>query len=240
MNGLLLVQKPSGMRSHALVLKVRRLLQRFVPKIKVGHTGTLDAFATGLMILPVGKATKATQYLQGLDKEYICLARLGISTDTYDRLGKVLSQSSLEGLNSSQILQALKGFVGTYPQMPPPFSAKKIMGKPAYLWVRRGKTPPLKPKTITVYSVQVEEISLPFVRFFIHCSSGTYIRSVVYELGQKLGCGAMVQELERTKIGPFQGGLLLEKLEEIASRSREEVEQCLLPVPEYFKKRRKV
>ena len=202
MRGVLLLDKPEGLTSHRLVLKVRKRLKQLGYSVKVGHTGTLDSIATGLMILLLGRATKMTSFFQGLDKTYFCRARLGVATDTYDRRGKVIYEGEVK-VCREELEKALLEFEGRYPQLPPPYSAKKIGKKKAYELARQGKEVPLKPKLIHVYQIRLLECSLPFFSFWLHCSSGTYVRRIVHDLGMKLSCGAHVDGLKRESIGPF-------------------------------------
>lgn len=231
------IDKPANLTSHRLVLKVRKIVNgdKSLPKLKVGHTGTLDMAATGLMILPVGKATRATNIFQGLDKIYTATALLGQATDTYDSQGKIVEDRDWTHVTKEAIQKALENFRGTYDQIPPPYSAKKIGGRKAYRLAQKGEDVVLKPKTITVYTLDLERVELPFVAIKMHCTSGTYVRSLVKELGDFLGCGAHVCALRRHKIGPFSldEACTLEDLEE---KSREDVKALGIPFDEAMKR----
>ncbi len=227
------MDKPAGITSHKLVLKVRRVINPSgaSPKYKVGHTGTLDLAATGLMILTVGKATKETSLFQGLDKVYWAEVELGKTTSTYDGKGKVLSEKPYP-TDEKLIRETLLSFQGLQDQLPPPYSAKKIGGKKAYQLAKKGVEVPLKKKRITIYSIEIENLDLPYLRFIVHCSSGTYIRSLAFDLGQKLGCGAYLRSLRRLKVGPYsvEASHTLEEVQEMGKKGREALESILLPV----------
>jgi len=223
MDGILLVDKPYGITSNDLTIKIRKKLNQ-----KVGHTGTLDYAATGLMILTVGKATRLTEYFQGLDKEYIAVGELGKITDTYDREGKVIEERECD-ISEDRLVEAIKSFIGTYPQYPPPYSSKRIKGKRAYQLAKRGISVELKPKVITVYSIDILEINLPFFKIKVHCSSGTYIRTLVKEIGDKVSCGAYLYSLRRTKINGFSVEEAI-AFEELLNMEKEEIEKRIIPL----------
>ena len=203
MDGILLIDKPEGITSNNLVQKIKNQLKKLIgTDIKVGHTGTLDSFATGLMLITLGKATRFTEYFQGLDKVYIATGELGKITDTYDKNGKIIEIKTCK-LQEEFLLKIIKLFEGTYLQVPPPYSSKRIKGIRAYQLAKKGITPRLKPKKITVYKIDVINIEFPYFTIKIHCSSGTYVRSLVKEIGDKTSCGAYTVSLRRTKIGKF-------------------------------------
>jgi len=200
MDGLLLVDKPAGCTSHDVVQRTRRALgQR-----KVGHCGTLDPGATGLLVLTLGRATRLTRFLIQAPKVYEGDIRFGASTDTYDALGEVTGERSIEDLQADDVLAAMPPFVGTYEQVAPAFSAKRVDGKKSYQLARKGEEVPESRKEITVYSFDavgpVEGGNLPFR---LACSSGTYVRTVAHELGETTGYPAHLASLRRTKVGPF-------------------------------------
>ncbi len=230
MDGILLVDKPENITSNRVVQKIKKKIE----EKKVGHTGTLDYFASGLMILTVGKATRLTEYFQGLDKEYIATGELGKVTDTYDRQGRVIEEKECE-IKEEDLKKIILSFVKTYPQIPPPYSSKKIGGKRAYQLAKKGIDVPLKPKEITIYSIEVIDISLPTFTIKVHCSSGTYIRSLIKEIGDETGCGAYTKGLRRTKVGKFSVEDAL-SLEQILKMSKKEIEEKIIPVKEalYF------
>lgn len=205
MQGFLLIDKPRGMTSFGVVSRIRKVSG----VRKVGHGGTLDPLATGLLVLALGKATKQLSVLLGADKEYEVVAHFGAISDTYDEDGKVevVDQEIFDGKSllkspRREIEEIIKrNFLGEIQQMPPVFSALKVGGKRAYALARKGIKVELKPRKITVYNFDVMAFEWPLLSFRINCSSGTYIRSLVHDLGQILGCGAYVTHLRRTKIG---------------------------------------
>lgn len=201
--GVLRVDKPAGPTSHDIVARCRRALG----VRRIGHTGTLDPFATGLLLLCVGPATRLAQYLTGLGKAYQATALLGQETDTDDLHGEVVRISEAwHDLGRSRIEEALAGFVGPLMQVPPAFSAKKVAGERMYRRARRGDAVTLEPAAVTVYEAQILGVDLPRVRFELSCSSGTYVRAVARDLGRVLGCGAHLTELRRTRVGPLDVG----------------------------------
>ncbi len=224
MDGILLVDKPENITSNRLVQKIKHKIE----EKKAGHTGTLDYFASGLMVITIGKATRLTEYFQGLDKEYITTGELGKITDTYDRQGKVLQEKECY-ITEEALKKIIFSFIGTYPQMPPPYSSKKIGGKRAYQLAKKGLEVPLKPKEITVYSIEILSILLPFFTVKVHCSSGTYIRSLVKEIGDKAGCGAYVKSLRRTKVGKFSVEEAI-SLDKLMGLSKKEIQERLIPI----------
>lgn len=197
--GLVLLDKPVSKSSFYLVSVLRRLTNIR----KIGHAGTLDPFATGLMILLVGKnyTKKADTFLK-LNKEYIANVKLGQNTDTYDTEGKTTFESSIEP-TTLQIEEAIERFQGGYSQIPPMFSAKKVKGKKLYELARAGVEIPREPKDVQV-DIELISYSYPDLKIHVKCSSGTYIRSLAYDIGQTLGCGAHLSELVRTKIGSYE------------------------------------
>lgn len=200
LEGLLPLDKPAGPSSHDIVSYARRQLGIR----RIGHTGTLDPFASGLLLLCVGRATRLAEYLQGLPKEYMATARLGERTTTDDPEGDVISGSDAwTGLRPDDIADVLGSFLGTSEQRPPVYSAKKLDGIRAYRRARRGEEVSLDPVSITVRDIEMESADLPDVRFRISCSAGTYVRAVARDLGERLGTGAHLVALRRTAIGPF-------------------------------------
>lgn len=196
--GLLLVDKPAGPTSHDIVARSRRALG----VRRIGHTGTLDPFATGLLVLCVGQATRLSEYLTGLDKSYVATALLGQSTDTDDLEGEVIRISEQwHDLTPARIETALNEFIGDIEQVPPAYSAKKVDGERMHRRARRGETVALAPCPVTVYDARVLSVELPRVQFLVRCSSGTYVRAIARDLGEALGCGAHLVELRRTRVG---------------------------------------
>ena len=214
-NGALLVDKPGGLTSHDVVARVRRALR--TPRI--GHTGTLDPLATGLLVLLVGHATRFSQFLVTDEKEYVAGVRLGQSTPTYDAQGLDEAMREAGGarlVTPEQIEALLPDFLGTFPQVPPPFSAKKVDGVRAYKKARQHEPVELKAVQVTVRELEIVADHPPtshlaprnsdptLVRLRIVCSAGFYVRSLAHDLGQRLGCGAHLESLRRTRVGRFR------------------------------------
>jgi len=199
LEGVLLIDKPSGMTSHDVVDRVRRTLRMK----RIGHAGTLDPLATGLLIILVGKATKLSQYLMSLDKEYIGTVRLGESTDTQDADGDVVSTRPVPALTEAQLREAMQTFIGDQYQTPPMFSAKKLAGVPLYKLARKGKEVEREPRFIRVSAFDLTRFALPEFDVLLRCSKGTYVRTIAHDLGEKLGCGAHLSALRRTATDRF-------------------------------------
>jgi len=198
--GFILINKPAGITSHDVVDKLRE-----ITKIKkIGHAGTLDPFANGLLILGIGREfTKKLSVFQKKDKEYIANLRLGAESDTFDRDGKIVERKVEKIPEKEEIEETLKIFLGEIEQIPPAFSAKKIGGKKFYELARKGIKVEPKPQRVKIYEISILEYKFPYLKIKVKCSSGTYIRSLANDIGKKLGCGAYVEELTRTKIGEF-------------------------------------
>lgn len=194
------INKPEGWTSFDVVKKVRRLTQ----VKKVGHAGTLDPFATGVLIICMGKATKRVEEFMALKKEYVARIELGKRTDTYDRTGRVLSVDSVHDLSTDQVRDICNGFRGEQLQVPPMYSARKVNGQRLYKLARQGKQVARKAKRIVIHELDVQKVALPFVTLRIVCSRGTYIRSIANDVGEKLGCGGCLDALVRTKIGSYR------------------------------------
>jgi tRNA pseudouridine55 synthase len=202
MDGALLVDKPAGLTSHDVVARVRKVLGTS----RIGHTGTLDPAATGLLVLLAGRATRLSQFLVLDFKEYIADIRLGVSTPTYDADSR--NEGTLMPMPEDFTVDAVEGvlpeFRGTYWQVPPPFSAKKIAGTRAYELARRNLHVELKPAQVTAREIEIlHYVADGLVRLRVACSAGFYVRSLAHDLGQRLGCGAHLESLRRTKAGPF-------------------------------------
>ena len=215
MNGVLVVDKPAGPTSHDVVARVRRALKTR----RVGHTGTLDPLATGVLPLVLGSVTRLAQYLSSADKAYLADVRFGFATTTYDALGAPTGGAVPDGapfeLDAGTIEGALGPFRGTYLQMPPAFSAKKIAGRPAYELARAGQVPELKAVQVTVSALEVIDQQGATARLRVVCSSGFYVRTLAHELGERLGCGAHLSALRRTRAGTFElkDAITLEEIE---------------------------
>ncbi len=222
--GVLLIDKPDGMTSHDVVDRVRHKLKMK----RIGHAGTLDPNATGLMIILVGKATKLSQYLMGLDKTYEGVISLGIATTTQDAEGEVVEEKPVPDLSEEQIRTAMDEFLGDQYQTPPMFSAKKQDGVPLYKLARKGKTVEREPRFIHVASFKLDKWNSPDIEFTLSCSKGTYVRTIAHDLGQNLGCGAYLKELRRTDIERFkiEDSIELESFEELPY---EDIKAWLIP-----------
>ena len=199
-NGILNIDKPQGITSHDVVDVIKKIF----PSVKVGHTGTLDPIATGVLPICIGEATKLTNDLTSEDKKYKVKMLLGVETDTYDVTGKIVF-ASVVNKDEIYIKERIKRFVGKQMQKPPMYSAIRIDGRRAYSIAREGKTVDLPEREIEIYSIQDIEVDLSKreVEFVVHCTKGTYIRSLVNDIGKKIGCGAIMTELRRIKTGNF-------------------------------------
>ena len=228
-SGFAFIDKPSDMTSHDVVNQVRRS----VGTKKVGHAGTLDPFATGLLILGVNKATRLLAFLLGLDKSYIATMRLGEVTDTDDLTGTVVSKTSAFDLDEVTILKAVTAHIGTQMQMPSTYSAKKVDGVRAYEKARRGEDVSLTPKQITISNISNVRIQKMHdgidVEFEVSCSSGTYIRALARDVGQELLVGGHLRALRRVSIGAFSIAEAT-SIESISIRSMQEICQKVMPV----------
>lgn len=198
-NGFLLINKPATWTSHDVVGYMRR-----VTHIKrIGHAGTLDPFATGLLIVAIGREnTKRLDEFKGLEKTYIATLRLGATSDTYDKTGVITNISEAE-VSKDEIQKVLVNFIGEQEQLPPMYSAKKVDGKILYKLARKGIEVERKPHHVTIHSIELLDYTFPHVKIQVRCSTGTYIRSLVHDIGQKLGVGAYCEELERVSIGEY-------------------------------------
>jgi tRNA pseudouridine55 synthase len=211
-SGVLVVDKPVGMTSHDVVQAIRNgtSLRR------AGHTGTLDPRASGVLVILVGPAVRLSEYVSASDKRYQAIIRMGSSTDTYDADGKFTRPDQPINVTEAQFEEVLKTFVGEIEQTPPPYSAVKVQGRKAYEMARQGEEVDLAPRKITVHHLEVLEWAPPEVVVDVHCSSGTYVRSLANDLGEKLGTGAYLVGLRRTKSGRFslRDAVPLRKLQE--------------------------
>jgi tRNA pseudouridine55 synthase len=205
--GFILINKPAGITSHDVVDKLRE-----ITRIKrIGHAGTLDPFATGLLILGIGREfTKKLSIFQKKDKEYIATLRLGAESDTFDKEGKIVEKKVEKIPERKEIEEVLRSFLGEIEQIPPLFSAKKIKGKKLYELARKGIKIEAKPQKVKIYEISILKYKFPYLKIKVKCSSGTYIRSLANDIGKRLGCGAYVEELIRTKIGEFSLGSSVE------------------------------
>jgi len=199
MNGVLVVDKPRGWTSHDVVAKMRRI----AGTRRIGHLGTLDPLATGVLPLLIDRATRLAQFFTRNDKVYEGVIRFGWSTNTYDADGEPNSPQVDVTLDESRLASAIARFRGLIRQTPPAVSAKKIQGKPAYVFARKNIAVELEPVEVTIFRFDLQSVEGPRARVLVHCSAGTYLRSIAHDLGQELGCGAFLEELRRTASGAF-------------------------------------
>lgn len=230
-NGGLVVNKPTGITSHDTLDKLRKLL----PKISIGHTGTLDPQAEGVLFTLLGKATKISSFIEHWDKEYLAKIKLGVRTDTYDLEGKILEAVEEIRVTESEIKESVGGLVGEIFQTPPVYSAIKYKGKKLYEYARAGLEIKPEKRKVTIKNLEITGINLPYVELIIDCSKGTYIRSIANDIGEKLGCGAVLASLVRIKVGPYglEQALTLEKVEEICNQNK--ISDYIIPIPEILR-----
>ncbi len=198
MDTMFLVDKPKGLTSSQVVQRIKKKFNA-----KAGHTGTLDPLATGLLVVLAGKRTKNASLFLKLDKAYEVKAVLGMETDTFDSDGKILRQNDNE-VTREELERAMKEFHGDIWQIPPPFSAKKLAGRKAYQLARKGISVEIPPKKVSIYSLGLKEFQFPHFTLTCEVSSGFYVRSLVHDIGEKIGVGATVLEVRRTRVGPYQ------------------------------------
>ena len=210
MDGILVINKPAGPTSHDIVNKIRKI----TGIKKVGHAGTLDPFAEGVLIILIGKTTKLQSKFMEMEKTYIGTLKLGETTDTYDVTGKIEKTNYELRIKNNEIRKTLKAFVGEIKQTPPIYSAIKIKGQSAYKLARRGEKPKIKPRKVKIYKIKILNYKWPYLKIEINCGKGTYIRSLAHDIGKKLGCGAYLEKLTRTEIEKFniRKSIKLEKL----------------------------
>jgi tRNA pseudouridine55 synthase len=231
-DGVLLVDKAEGMTSHDVVALIRRKLQ----VRKVGHCGTLDPIATGLLLITVGRGTKVQDLLMSEDKEYAGSFVLGLTTDTQDRQGEVIHQRPVPALEEIQIRAAFEKFRGDFYQMPPMVSAKKHGGVPLYKLARQGKVVEREPRLVHVYRYSIDRIQLPEIAFSVLCSKGFYVRTYAHDIGETLGCGAHLKSLRRTKSGRFDVANAI-TVAQINDLQREDILKSLLSLPDVSRMR---
>jgi len=229
-HGVINIHKEKGFTSHDVVAKLRGI----VGQKKIGHTGTLDPDATGVLPVCLGKATKLCDMLTDKNKTYETIMLLGKETDTQDVSGTVLNEKSTELLDEDTVREAVLSFVGDYMQIPPMYSALKVNGKKLYELAREGIEVERNARPVTILDIQIKEINLPRVRMEVSCSKGTYIRTLCHDIGVKLGCGACMEELIRTKVSCFKidDSLTLTQVQELKDAG--ELEQVLVPIDEMF------
>lgn len=199
LNGVLNIYKERGYTSHDVVAKLRGITHQK----KIGHTGTLDPEAEGVLPVCLGKATRLCDLLTDKDKTYEAVLLLGKTTDTQDITGKVLEEKETAGISENQVREAICSFEGGYDQIPPMFSALKVNGRKLYEIARDGKEVERKPRRVNIYQIRILEMDLPRVRMEVRCSKGTYIRTLCHDIGGKLGCGGCMEKLRRTQVERF-------------------------------------
>lgn len=229
MNGILNIYKEAGFTSHDVVAKLRGILKQK----KIGHTGTLDPDAEGVLPVCVGNATKLCAVLTEKEKTYEAVLLLGQETDTQDLSGKVLRKAEVN-VSGEEVQKAVLSFQGSYDQIPPMYSALKVNGKKLYELAREGKEVERKARRVTIREISIFRIELPEVSFRVTCGSGTYIRALCYDIGQKLGCGGCMKSLLRTQVDRFdmKDSLRLSQIEEKMAEGR--IKECLIPVDSMF------
>lgn len=241
-NGILIVQKEQGFTSHDVVAKLRGICKQK----KIGHTGTLDPNATGVLPVCLGQATKLCDLLTDHDKEYIAELLLGKTTDTQDIWGTVLTDTGdlWKSLTEKQVEDAILSFVGEQMQFPPMYSALKVNGKKLYELARAGIQVERERRPVTFYEIEILEMNLPRVKIRVSCSRGTYIRTLCADIGEKLSCGAVMTALERTRVGMFEKSrsYTLSELEKLRDEGKLEelvypVEDCFSEFPTYYVKK---
>lgn len=216
-NGIINIYKEAGFTSHDVVAKLRGI----VKQKKIGHTGTLDPDAVGVLPVCFGNATKLCDMLTDKSKEYRACMLLGETSDTQDASGTILSRTQVN-VNEEEVRDAVMSFVGEYDQIPPMYSALKVNGKKLYELARQGVEIERKPRRVEIHHIKIEEINLPRVTFSVGCSKGTYIRTLCADIGDRLGCGALMEALQRTRVGNFhiEQALKLSQIEELVRENR--------------------
>lgn len=228
-HGILLVDKPAGPTSNAVLGRTKHLLGIR----KAGHTGTLDPFATGLLVFCFGEATKISGYLLDDNKTYRATVRLGASTTTGDPEGEIIARAALPALDAGKLESTLRRFTGEIEQIPPMHSALKHQGKRLYELAREGKTVARKPRRVTIHGIGLDNLALPCFTISVNCSKGTYIRTLATDIGEHLGCGAHLTALRRTASGPFRLDQAI-TMEALAALPPEQRRALLLPIDAAF------
>ena len=229
-HGIINVYKEKGFTSHDVVAKLRGI----VGQKKIGHTGTLDPDATGVLPVCLGKATKLCDLLTDKNKTYEAVLLLGKTTDTQDITGEVLEEKSTEALTEEKVREAIEGFIGDYEQIPPMYSALKVNGKKLYELAREGKVIERKARPVKILDIQILEIDLPKVRMEVSCSKGTYIRTLCHDIGEKLGCGGCMESLMRTRVSTFriEDAKTLDEIETLKQEGK--LAELLVPIDVMF------
>lgn len=228
-NGMTVIYKEAGFTSHDVVAKLRGICGQK----KIGHTGTLDPMATGVLPVCLGSATKLCDMLADRDKEYVAELLLGVETDTQDTTGQVLAEHPVE-VTEAQVCRAAGSFVGDYDQIPPMYSALKHNGRKLYELARAGKEVEREARPVVIKELEILECAVPLIRFRVVCSKGTYIRTLCADIGEKLGCGGTMQKLERTRVGGFllENARTLGQMQQLRDENR--LQEAVLPVDSVF------
>ena len=229
-HGVLNINKEKGFTSHDVVAKLRGI----VGQKKIGHTGTLDPDATGVLPVCLGKATKLCDMLTDKSKTYETVMLLGKTTDTQDISGEILSEGSLDEIDNDAVIKCIGEFVGDYMQVPPMYSALKVNGKKLYELARQGIEVERKARPVVIHDIEILDVDLPHVRMEVFCSKGTYIRTLCHDIGQKLGCGACMEELIRTKVSRFElaDSFMLQQVADMKEAGR--LDEILVPIDAMF------
>ena len=227
-HGIVLLDKPQGLSSNQALQRVKRIFNAN----KAGHTGSLDPLATGMLPICLGEATKISGYLLDADKRYNAVCQLGVRTDSADSEGEVIARKPVEGIKASDIKAVLQKFTGEIQQIPPMFSALKRDGVPLYKLARQGIEVERQPRDITIYALDLINFDGDSLEFNIHCSKGTYVRTVVDDIGEALGCGAHLTALRRLQVDPFSGTELvtLDQLNTLQEQGVTELDATLIPI----------
>ncbi|MBO5208420.1 MAG: tRNA pseudouridine(55) synthase TruB [Lachnospiraceae bacterium] len=228
-HGIINIYKEAGFTSHDVVAKLRGILKQK----KIGHTGTLDPDAVGVLPVCLGSGTRLCDMLTDKTKEYVAELRLGVTTDTQDMSGTILTQKEVT-VSEEQVENAVHSFQGSYEQVPPMYSALKVNGKKLYELAREGKEVERKARTVQIEEIEILQIELPIVKMRVQCSKGTYIRTLCDDIGAKLGCGGAMQSLQRTRVGSFriEAALTLAQVEKL--RDEDKITQAIVSVDEVF------
>jgi len=227
-SGILLLDKPLGVTSNDALQRVKRLYQAR----KAGHTGSLDPLATGLLPLCFGEATKLSAYLLDADKRYWVRVKLGVTTTTADAEGEVVRTRPTDGVSRGSLQAVIDGFVGQIEQLPPMYSALKYQGQRLYKLAREGVEVPREPRTVTIHAIELGAFAGDEFEMTVHCSKGTYVRTLAEDIGERLGCGAHVSGLSRTGVGPYAAAQMvtMAQVETAAEAGNEALDALLLPL----------
>lgn len=228
-NGIINIYKEKGFTSHDVVAKLRGILKQK----KIGHTGTLDPDAEGVLPVCLGRGTKLCDMLTDKEKVYEAELLLGIETDTQDTSGVIINRTEVN-VSENEVFEAIMSFLGTYDQIPPMYSALKVGGRKLYDLAREGQVIERKPRQVTIHDIDILEMKLPFVKFKVHCSKGTYIRTLCHDVGEKLGCHGCMSSLVRTRVSYFDisQSITVSKAEEYMKEGR--IDSFIVPVDQLF------